>query len=76
MCSIFHGLFLFSNQTGMRVRLSQQTLMDCSWGFGNNACDGGEEYRAYQWVLKHGGIPSELSYGPYLGQVSCVEFLY
>jgi hypothetical protein len=44
--------------------------MDCSWGFGNNACNGGEEYRAYQWVMKHGGIPSEFVYGPYLGMVS------
>lgn len=56
-------------QTGSRVRLSQQVLMDCSWGFGNNACNGGEEFRAYQWVLKHGGIPSEFTYGPYLGMV-------
>ena len=44
--------------------------MDCSWGFGNNACNGGEEFRAYQWVMKHGGIPSEFAYGPYLGMVS------
>ena len=61
--------FLFL-QTGYRVRLSQQALVDCSWGFGNDACNGGEEYRAYQWVIKHGGIPSEFVYGPYLGMVS------
>lgn len=65
------ALFL---HTGRRVRLSQQTLMDCSWGFGNNACAGGEEYRAYQWVIKHGGIPSEFSYGPYLGQDGYCHF--
>ena len=32
------------------------------------ACDGGEEWRAYEWAMKHGGIMSELNYGPYLGQ--------
>lgn len=58
------ALFL---KTGKLVRLSQQALVDCSWGFGNNGCDGGEDFRVYQWMMKHGGIPSEESYGPYLG---------
>ena len=35
-------------KTGNLVPLSQQELMDCSWNFGNNACDGGEDFRAYQ----------------------------
>ena len=56
-------------QTGQLVRLSQQSLVDCSWGFGNNGCDGGEDFRAYQWMMKHGGIPTEESYGGYLAQV-------
>ena len=54
--------------TGRLVRLSQQALVDCSWGFGNNGCDGGEDWRVYQWMMAHGGIPTEDSYGPYLGQ--------
>ena len=41
--------------------------MDCSWGFGNNGCDGGEDFRVYEFMMKHGGIPTEDSYGPYLG---------
>ena len=71
---------------GELVRLSQQALVDCSWGFGNNGCDGGEDFRVYQYMLAHGGIPvyfgrksftislvkhlgipTEDSYGPYLG---------
>ncbi|XP_078671018.1 digestive cysteine proteinase 1-like [Branchiostoma floridae x Branchiostoma belcheri] len=54
-------------KTGLLVHLSQQNLMDCSWGYGNNACDGGEEWRAYEWVMKHGGIARASQYGPYTG---------
>ncbi|XP_066249784.1 digestive cysteine proteinase 2 [Euwallacea similis] len=58
----------FLKNGGHLVRLSQQALIDCSWGFGNNGCDGGEDFRVYQWMQKHGGIPTEEDYGPYLGQ--------
>jgi len=47
--------------------------MDCSWGEGNNACDGGEDFRAYQWIMKH-GLASEEDYGPYMGIVCIYLF--
>ena len=54
-------------QTGRLTRLSQQALVDCSWGFGNNGCDGGEDFRVYKFMMAHSGVPSEEDYGPYLG---------
>jgi len=54
-------------KTGELIRLSQQALIDCSWGYGNNGCDGGEDFRSYQYIQDHGGIPSSDDYGPYLG---------
>lgn len=41
-----------------------------AYSYGNNGCDGGEDFRVYQWMLKHGGIPTAGEYGDYLGQVS------
>jgi C1A family cysteine protease len=57
---------------GQLVRLSQQELMDCSWDQGNNACDGGEDFRAYQWIMANGGLATEEDYGSgaYLAQDS------
>uniref|UniRef100_A0A8C6SKF6 Zgc:110239 n=1 Tax=Neogobius melanostomus TaxID=47308 RepID=A0A8C6SKF6_9GOBI len=58
------ALFL---KTGSLQVLSQQVLVDCSWGLGNNGCDGGEEWRAYEWIMKHGGIATTETYGAYMG---------
>ena len=56
-------------QTGTLLNLSEQQIIDCSWGFGNRGCKGGYPHRAMQWVIKHGGLATDASYGRYLAQV-------
>ncbi|XP_077446243.1 digestive cysteine proteinase 1 isoform X1 [Stigmatopora argus] len=65
------ALFL---KTGSLQVLSQQMLVDCTWGFGNNGCDGGEEWRAYEWNMKHGGIAATETYGAYTGMNGFCHF--
>ena len=31
----------------------------------------GEEWRSYEWMMKHGGVATEYTYGQYLAQVHC-----
>lgn len=61
-------------KTGTLLNLSEQQLIDCSWGFGNRGCKGGYPHRAMQWVIKHGGLATEESYGKYLAQEGFCHF--
>ena len=61
LCNIYH--------------ISCVYVIDCSWGFGNKGCKGGYPYRAMQWIMKHGGISTQESYGKYLAQVILLHFL-
>ncbi|KAI8435218.1 hypothetical protein MSG28_003574 [Choristoneura fumiferana] len=52
---------------GNLIKLSNQALLDCSWGFGNSGCDGGNDEDSYKWMMEY-GLPTEQEYGPYLMQ--------
>ncbi|XP_063625219.1 procathepsin L-like [Cydia splendana] len=53
-------------RTGRLVSLSEQHLLDCSYFYGNNNCDGGEVDWAFAFVASHGGIATDEHY-PYNG---------
>lgn len=54
-------------KTGHLPVLSQQQMVDCSWKYGNNGCDGGEDFRAYKYIVDAGGLSTEEDYGNYIG---------
>lgn len=49
------------------VSLSEQQLIDCDIKSGNEGCEGGDMYIAFNYIKKHGGIATAKEY-PYKGR--------
>ncbi|CAH0760340.1 unnamed protein product [Diatraea saccharalis] len=56
---------LSKSNGGRNLDLSEQSLVDCAWGYENFGCSGGQLDKAYEYILQN-QIPTQREYGGYL----------
>lgn len=63
----------YAEASGNLIDLSEQQIVDCSFGNGNLGCDGGRQDWSFDYLKQTGGSDSESSY-PYTGKegLSCL----
>ena len=62
------GQQFLKGQNKVLVNISEQNIIDCSFGEGNLGCLGGLPEFSFLYVEHNNGIDSETAY-PYMGQV-------
>lgn len=50
---------------GMKIKLSEQQIVDCSGDYGNLGCKGGYESSVFNFVIDNGGAALSSTYGTY-----------
>ncbi|KAE8734703.1 hypothetical protein F3Y22_tig00000731pilonHSYRG00015 [Hibiscus syriacus] len=61
-------------KTGKLAYLSEQELVDCDTSSFNEGCNGGDMVKAFEFIIKRGGIAAEKDY-PYEGKDGSCNFL-
>ena len=64
----------YAKSCGKLVALSAQQLVDCSWKYGSQGCNGGSPSKAFSYVVDN-GICSSVNY-PFLGFVSLATAMF